>query len=77
MDKDLFENDTSQSKKAKKKLKKFVDLSEKTTRLQKVVLRKFFKDNDLMTLAPYLKPHITLEIKAKIEVEQLIEVCKG
>ena len=76
MDKDLFEKDTSHSQKAKKVMK-FVDLREQTTRLQKVVLRKFYKDNDLITLAPYLKLHITLEIQAKIEVEQLIEVCKG
>jgi hypothetical protein len=54
-----------------------VDLIERATRLQKVILQNFYGDIHLMTLAPYLKPHITLEIQEMIKVEQLIDACKG
>ena len=60
-----------------KKVERFVDLIEKATRLQKVVLTNFHGDKRILTLAPYLKPHITLEIQDLIMVDELIDACKG
>ena len=54
-----------------------MDLIEKATRLQKVVLTNFHDDKRILTLAPYLKPHITLEIQDLIMVDELIDACKG
>ena len=40
-------------------------------------MKNFENNNLLMTLAPYLKPHINLEIQEKIDIVQLIYACEG